>query len=291
MHITSGKHGKMLSPEDRIMSNRPPVPAKVLLYGPPFGRAIAQGNGGGTGGYTRNMQAYISSLELDGAALEPLFHTVRGERSGLLETFVARMIIDCWQITKALIGRRPDAVHAVATYRAALPREVFLAALCRVLGVKLVYDIKAGAFVTSYEQGHAAYRAAVEYVLRSAGAILVEGEAYQQFLTRRFGISSEFFPNFVPVAEVPQAVPERLGGEPLRLLFVGYCYQGKGVQSLLEGCALAAKSGLRCELTLVGEQEARLRSICQFVCNARIDDLEPARPAAAQRSPGDDDQE
>ena len=232
-----------------------PVAPKVLLYGPPFGRAIARGKPGGTGGYTRNMQAYLSSLELDGIVPEPLFHTVRGERSGMLETFVARMIVDCWRIAKTMIGRRPHAVHALATYRAALPREVFLAVLCRMLGVKLIYDIKAGEFATRYEQGHAAYRAAVEYVLHSASVVLVEGEAYQHFLTRRFGINSEFFPNFVPMAEVPAAVPKRLAGDVLRLLFVGYCYEDKGVKSLLEGCALAAKSGLRCELTLIGEQE------------------------------------
>lgn len=229
--------------------------SKVLLYGPPYGRVIAGGNGGGAGGYTRNMEAYLSSLELDGVTLTPLFHTVRGERSGLLETFPARMLIDCWRITKAAIRERPHIVHALATYRAALPREVFLAVLCRLLGIKLVYDVKAGAFVTGYEQGHALYRAAVAFVLRSASAVLVEGAVYQTFLARQLGLSAEFFPNFVPMPEVPKAVPERLAGAALKLLFVGYCYEGKGLRRLIEGCALAAKSGSRLDLTLIGAEE------------------------------------
>jgi glycosyltransferase involved in cell wall biosynthesis len=253
------------------MSNSAAYLPKVLLYGPPFGRSIARGYGGGTGGYTRNMETYLSSLELDGVTLEPLFHTVRGERTGLPETFPARMIMDCWRITKALLGRRPDAVHALATYRAALPREVCLALLCRLLGIKLIYDIKAGEFVSRYEQGNAAYRAAIGFVLRSASSVLVEGEVYQEFLTRNFGINSEFFPNFVPLAEVPAQVPQRLTGEALKVLFVGYCYEGKGTKNLLEGCALAADSGLRIELTLIGEQEPGFKAFADgFVVPASM---------------------
>lgn len=231
------------------MENRPTVP-NILLYGPPFGDA-----GGGAGGYTRNMQTYLRSFACDGVRIEPLFHTVRGQRSGPWGSFPARMAADCWRITKALIGKRPDAVHALATYRAALPREVYLVLLCRLLGVKLIYDVKAGAFIRSYEEGHFLYRTAMALVLRLAGLVLVEGKVYQAFLKERLAIESVFFPNFMPTEDVPAELPCRLKEDALSLLFVGHCYEGKGSRTLLEGCALAARSGVACDLTLIGEEE------------------------------------
>ena len=231
----------------------------VLLYGPPFGRRIARGYGGGAGGYTRNMQVYLSSLDLGGTRLAPLCHTVRGERSRILETFPARMVTDCWRIAKAVLGERPDLLHVLASYRKALPREIFLAALCRLWCVKFVYDVKAGEFARAYERGGWAYRAAIRYILGSANAVLVEGRADQVFLADRCGIQSVYFPNFVPMIEVPVEVPQRLAGRTLKLLYVGYCYEGKGVRTLLEGCALAARSGLRIEASLIGEEEAAFK--------------------------------
>jgi len=226
----------------------------ILLYGPPFGQAISGAYGGGTGGYARNMEVYLSSLDLENAVFEPLFHTVRGERRGLLGSFPLRMLIDGWRILARMIGRRPDAVHVLASYRTALPRELFLAMVCRILGVPLIYDIKAGAFISAYESGGGVYRAAVEFILRNARAVLVEGRVYQVFLRKTFGIESAYFPNFVPEREVPAQVPARLTREGLTVLYAGYCYDGKGVESLLEGCALAARSGLPVTVTLIGEE-------------------------------------
>ena len=242
------------------MTARASPKSSVLLYGPRFGRSIARGVGGGTGGYTRNMQTYLSSLEIEGFALEPLFHTVRGEYSGALGIFPVRMVVDCWLIIVALLLRRPLAVHALAIYNSALPREVFLAFACNMLKTKLVYDIKGGRFITRYETSNRLYKAGVAYILRSASVVLAEGKIYQKFLFDKFGVQCHFFPNFVSSSEVPVAMPTRLAGKTLRLLFVGYCYEGKGVKSLLGGCARAAQSGLRIELAFIGQEDAAFKA-------------------------------
>jgi glycosyltransferase involved in cell wall biosynthesis len=229
-------------------------PMTILLYGPPYGRALAGAYGGGTGGYARNMEVYLSSLAFEGATFEPLFYTVRGERGGLLGSFPMRMLVDGWRILARMLSKRPDAVHVLASYRKALPRELFLAMACRIMRVPLIYDVKAGAFIASYENGSWAYRAALACTLRSARAVLIEGRTYHAFLRQAFGIESLYFPNFVPALDVPADVPARLAGEGLKVLFAGYCFEDKGVRSLLEGCALAAASGLRIMVTLIGEE-------------------------------------
>jgi glycosyltransferase involved in cell wall biosynthesis len=236
----------------------PPTGQKrtVLLYGPSFGRSIPNAYGGGTGGYGRNMDAYLKALTLPNATFIPLYHTIRGEQNFGTITPIVRMFIDTWRIIRALILKRPAAVHVLAVYNDALPREFVLALLCMIFRVTLIYDVKAGNFIEAYEQRGALYRAMVALVVRSAALVLVEGRVYIDFMSRVFSRDARYFPNFVPDSEIPDQVPRRFQHDTTRVLFVGYCQASKGVMSLLEGCATAAAMGARIEVVLVGAEEA-----------------------------------
>ena len=74
------------------------------------------------------------------------------------------------------------------------------------------------------------------------------------FLKKTLNLESFYFPSFVPVNEIPQTVAPKLQNPKIKILFVGFCYEGKGGFELVEGCQLAAQKGLDLELTLVGEE-------------------------------------
>lgn len=228
----------------------------ILLYGPPFGRSIPNAYGGGTGGYGRNMDAYLRALTLPNATFIPMFATIRGELNFGAVTPIVRMFIDTCRILRELVLKRPDAVHVLAVYNGALPREFVLAMLCIMFRVKLIYDVKAGNFIEAYEQRGALYRTMAAVVVRSAALVLVEGRVYIDFISRNFSRTARYFPNFVPVSEIPDRVPPRFQHDTTKVLFVGYCQVSKGVLSLLEGCVAAAAKGARIEVVLVGAEEA-----------------------------------
>ncbi len=239
------------------MNNNTSVMSKILLYGPPFGRAISKGYGSGTGGYTRNMQTYLSSLEPNSWTLEPLFHTVRGEFGDMRELFAIRMVIDSYRIVTGLLRHRPDAVHILFGFTAAHPRVAFMTLICKLLNIALVCDLKAGAFISGYQKSSFFRRALLRFILRSAQTVLVEGKVYQAFLKETLNVEAHYFPNFVPSDEVPKDAPKRLTSDKLKVLFVGYCYHGKGVYEIIEGCAHAATTArLPIVLTFIGEEEA-----------------------------------
>lgn len=236
-----------------------PPPARqrtILLYGPPFGRSIPNAYGGGTGGYSRNMEAYLQALTIQSYIFAPLFHTVRGEMKLGRITPIVRLIIDTWRIFSALIRSRPYAVHVLAVYNDALPREFVLAVLCVIFRVRLIYDVKAGNFMEEYERRGALYRSMAAVVVRSATLVLVEGRIYIDFIRRTFSRSVRYFPNFVPASEVPSRVADRFERDTTTVLYVGYCQAAKGVLSLLEGCASAVAKGAQIEVVLIGEEEA-----------------------------------
>jgi glycosyltransferase involved in cell wall biosynthesis len=92
------------------------------------------------------------------------------------------------------------------------------------------------------------------FILSRAKVIICEGQLYVDYLRKELGVESHYFPNFVLECEVPGDVKDKLRGDKLRVLFVGYCFEGKGVFELVEGCQLALKKGVPIELTLVGHE-------------------------------------
>lgn len=227
---------------------------RVLVFGPPFSQSLDRGSGGGIGGYTRNMEVYLHHLGSETVQLTPLFHTVRGQFTGFKALFPVRLAIELWRAIFAIIRHRPHVVHCLARYREAIPREYLLATLCWMFRVPLVYDVKAGAFIDAYNHNGRTYRFLVDRVVARSAALLVEGQAYLPFIREKFGLEATYFPNFVPDAEVPECVPERLTGQLLRVLFVGFCHPDKGVYEVVNGCRKLAEQGIAIRLTMIGSE-------------------------------------
>ncbi|CAK8717244.1 hypothetical protein GKODMF_08835 [Candidatus Electrothrix gigas] len=226
---------------------------KILLYGPTLSpRKTKNVYGGGVGGYTRNMAVYLTYYKRDDFEFIPCFHTVRGELK--LDFFVWRMIIDTCNFIRALITSNADVVHVLAQYRMAIYREFVICLITKISGKPFLYEVKAGSFITWYNSRIFLARLIVRFIISSSDVVLVEGKAYLSFIAEEFNKKSYYFPNFVPTPEVPTSVPVRLTGSVIKILFVGYCYNGKGIIELIEGCDSAVKKGVKIELSVIGQE-------------------------------------
>lgn len=230
---------------------------RILVVGPP-GVEAARAYGGGTGGYTRNMSVYLETLGGADVELVAFHHSVRGQARGLAGLGPARMLGDTAGFLRAVMTARPDAVHVLAQYRGALPREWGQALICRALRIPFGYDVKAGAFAASYAGGGRVYRWMLGRVVGAASVVFAEGRATQAVLREAFGREAVYFPNFVPAEEVPETVPARLAGDAIRLLFVGFATRDKGVVELVEGAREAAQAGVVLELDVIGAESPEI---------------------------------
>lgn len=228
-------------------------PARILVVGPP-GLSAERVYGGGTGGYTRNMSVYLATLGGKALDLTAFHHSVRGQYRGFGNLGLVRMVRDTTGFLFTCLSKRPDAVHVLAQYRGALVREYGQALICRMLRIPFVYDVKAGAFAKSLELGSPRYRSMLGRLIAATDLLFAEGKKTQEVLKATYGREAVYFPNFVPVDEVPDAVPERLAQDVIRVLFVGYCYREKGVFELVEGTRQAARAGVALELDLIGAE-------------------------------------
>lgn len=228
----------------------------VCLFGPkvPGKSTIKNAYGGGTGGYTRNMVTLLDYFESDEFELVPCFHTFRGQLK--FDNFVWRMIVDTFRYICHIVKRRPKVVHILAQYRSALPRELMVVCLSRLFGISVLYEVKAGAFIAAYNQRGKLYRWMVNFIIARSEKVLSEGKIYIPFIKKQFDVEAEYFPNVVPDELVSGEERTILAEDFLQVLFVGYCYEGKGVKPLVEACNLVAKNGIKISLTIVGNEHS-----------------------------------
>ena len=84
--------------------------------------------------------------------------------------------------------------------------------------------------------------------------ILVQQRSTRRSLEDHFGKKIIHHPN--PIKErKSDRKNEILQSEIIRIAFVGYCYEKKGVFDLVEGCNIASSKGVRIELNLIGQEE------------------------------------
>jgi len=226
----------------------------VLLCGPTLqGKDGAYGDG--VGGYTRNMSVYLKYFKSDRFVIVPCFLTIRNNKLPFLLQFPIRLTKDIFLFLFKLIKKGPSLVHILGQYRSATPREFLIVFLARIFNKKVIYEIKAGSFIHFYNSANAINKYMTRYILKKSKLVLSEGEIYLDFVnTLAKRKKSYFFPNFVPGEQVPAFAALKLDSDKLTVLFVGYCYEGKGVFELIRGLNLAASKGHKIELTLIGKE-------------------------------------
>ncbi len=197
------------------------------------------------------MKAYLDCFQSDDFRVIPFFHTVRGQLK--LDYFVVRFFVDMFAYLGSLIRHRPDGIHMLGLKNTAVPREFMVVLFARLFRIPVLYDIKGGSFIIWYEQAGRLPQWIMRFILNKSTVVLSEGRAYMPYVKDKFGIESHYFPNFVPSPEVPVDVPDRLQSTELKLLFVGYAYEGKGVFELIEGCNKTAET-VPVTLTMIGRE-------------------------------------
>lgn len=245
-----------------------PSGKRVILLNGPDHRPSSAYYGGGTGGMTRNIQIYLREFQSPRFVYRYCPNTARATPRPSLFNHAKRLLVDglrFWGMSRGV-----SAAHIFGQYRQAVIREWLFVSIARVRRIPVLYQIRAGTFLTWFESCGPIRRAMMTRILRSARVILCEGRPYVNHLAARLGIESHHFPNFMPSSEIPDRVDPKPADDALRVLFVGYCHAPKGVFELVEGCHLASREhGLKIDLTLVGAEETRFSTWCDGL---RIDE-------------------
>jgi glycosyltransferase involved in cell wall biosynthesis len=229
----------------------------IVLCGPSPELASA-GYGGGKGGFVSNVSALLEHFSAGDIKLTLSPYSTRRFSHWWRLWLPFRLVADLLVFARNI--RRGSAVHVMMTYGLAIYREFGMSVIAASLRRPLILDIRGGSFVPWLESTGWLQRAMAHWALNHAEAILGQGIAVVTYLNPRYGSKVHHFPNFVQSAYLPLSVEPRCMQRELRVIFVGYCYAGKGVFELVDGCARAARKGLAVRLTLVGAESVDFRA-------------------------------
>lgn len=200
---------------------------KVIVVGPRLGSRWS-------GGYVRKMQYYVDLLpSIKDIDIEFCYQTVPGDGNK-----ITRFLKDTGSFIKKVFEQpfERKIVHILGQYRGTIVKELAVVTLSRLFGNKVVYEIKAGEFITSYESGGKMYRWMVRSLIRNTSFFLCQGKPYMPFLASFDpDIKAAYHPNFIESENIRHyGNREYFHANTLNVGFVGTLIPEKGVLVLLE---------------------------------------------------------
>jgi glycosyltransferase involved in cell wall biosynthesis len=228
----------------------------IVLCGPSV-QLGSKGYGGGKGGFVRNVAALLEHFADGDVRMTLSPYSVRTFSPWWKVALPFRLIADLVAFARNM--RRGAAVHLMMTYGLAIYREFSIGMITVASGRPLILDIRGGSFVSWLKSAGPLQSAMARWLLKHAATILGQGIAVVAYLTPKYGAKVHHFPNFVQTRYLPPTVRTKIVRPELAVVFVGYCYGGKGVFELVNGCARAAQMGLSIRLTMVGAESPDFR--------------------------------
>jgi hypothetical protein len=190
----------------------------------------------GGGGYLRMTKVLLSTFSSNKYELQLCSHSSRTSSRYFYLLFPFRLLKDTALFIKD--AKNSDGVHIFLQYRTAIYREYIIVLLAKFLKKPVFIEIRAGRFIAWYEESNIMIKKMVDSIINNARVIGGQGKIYVDYILKNYHKPAVYLPNYVPHKIIPHNIPTKCNDEILKLLFVGYCNQKKGVHDLITGSQL-----------------------------------------------------
>ena len=234
----------------------------ILLIGPKETKRN-YGYGGGAGGYVANLRRYETLLK-DHFNVNTFYLSSRNSKYKLLVyiNFPLRFFFDLIRFIYIIKDSKNSTIHLLGQYRTSVYRELFIVLLAKIFSLKSIYDIRAGAFINTYNNSNFLYKFFVRSIIKLSDNFLVESLIYKKYLAKKFKRNSYYLPNFLPydlVKNYKNKLKQTIKkNNYIDLLYVGNCSSSKGLNQLIEATDILSKKYKNIKLNLVGNIEEEI---------------------------------
>lgn len=226
---------------------------RIYFYGAlPFKGELPVG-----GGEVGNARTIRVLEELDYEVVQiPKYRVSRDKR--LIKRFlhIVDIIRNIWKYTCTLVcGRRKQAVVHVSGFAAKYlpPFQLLLILIARVLGYRVVYELRGGRIIDNYKEYGSWYKFFVKKTFKYSTYIFSQGFENIEFI-KQFVPDKEiyYYPNYVMSDFLPQEYPLKSEGE-LSLLYFGRVAESKNIELIIETLKGLQNIGYNASLRIVGK--------------------------------------
>lgn len=150
-----------------------------------------------------------------------------------------------------LLGNRKGIAHLSGFSGATIMNEYVILHIMKMLGYKVVYELRGGGAVGFWETGTSFYRKMFSYLLNNACYVFVQGKENIQLIKSISDTPVYHYPNCVDESFAPKTLPEK-PKDRINLLFYGRCEENKHVDMIVEIAAIVQKTIPNVFLTIIG---------------------------------------
>lgn len=223
-----------------------PNAVRIAYCGP-----IARAGRPARGGYESANRRLIDDLRLRGFEVREFAYPVA---SGLEALKLISYLLRFAGITIALVRQRArfEVLHLTPLYGRFLYPEALLFLAGRILGKRVLLDIRAGCFVRLYRERSPLYRALVDNLVGRADILAIEGREDLEFVKARRVGPIVYLPNYVNQLSSEEAFALKRDRSPLRLVHFGRVVPEKGIELTIAALKTLLSMGLDAKLEVIG---------------------------------------
>lgn len=157
-----------------------------------------------------------------------------------------------------LLLRYPESVlHIVGFYNKIVKYEWFLMKIGKLLGHKIIYEIRNGSMLKTYNEGTRRYRMTLEDLLLKSDVVLCQGQEYVDFIKNKWAVERSYYPNYILDDFIQPNCLNRK--RPVRLIYFGRVTESKNIDVIIEVLAQVRNAGCEAILEVIGGYSERYK--------------------------------
>lgn len=150
-----------------------------------------------------------------------------------------------------LFGSRKGIAHLSGFAGVTIMNEYVIMHIMKLLGYKVIYELRGGGAINSWDNGSSLYKRMFSYLLNNASYIFVQGKETIPLIESICKIPIFHYANCVEEGFAPTVLPSK-PTDKINILFYGRCEEHKHVDMIVEAAAIVQKKISNVFLTVVG---------------------------------------
>lgn len=223
----------------------------IIYYGPVGNLAKGIKIGGAESGCRRTVQL-LKKMGYEVRVIEKPNRRSK-LKIGKVSLFISMLFI-WFRVFGNLLKEKKSILHIAGFYLDLAYHEVLLVQTAKILNRKVVYEIKNGDMVISYNEGSFLYKKTLLSILKNSDLILSQGEVYVKFIKDKLGKRSVYYPNYIMSDFLAQIKEKgRKEDKSPGLIFFGRVIPSKNIEIVIDTCHILKQSyGIKSRLNIIG---------------------------------------
>jgi glycosyltransferase involved in cell wall biosynthesis len=167
--------------------------------------------------------------------------------------YMKTLFFNFFKIIYLVIFNKFKKIHITGYYINSIYYEFVVVVLSKILGIEILYEIRAGGMIESYQIKSDIYKFFFKKTLIFSDTILCQGDEYVRFIEDKYKLKSYYYPNFIldKFIEIND-VDERLRQDKIELVYFGRVNESKNISFIIEICEELYSKKANFHLEIIG---------------------------------------